>query len=54
MSLIAAKWKIDEYHRMIDAGILSDSFATALLISCTTMIIENFFGWALPKYTFKP
>jgi hypothetical protein len=24
------------------------------LISCTTMIIENFVGWALPKYTFKP
>jgi Uma2 family endonuclease len=24
MSLITAKWKIDEYHRMIAAGILSD------------------------------
>ena len=24
MSLIVAKWTIDEYHRMIDAGILSD------------------------------
>lgn len=24
MSVIVAKWTIDEYHRMIDAGILSD------------------------------
>ncbi|WP_414583175.1 Uma2 family endonuclease [Scytonema sp. PCC 10023] len=24
MTVIAAKWTIDEYHRMIDAGILSD------------------------------
>ncbi|ARV59300.1 hypothetical protein BZZ01_12290 [Nostocales cyanobacterium HT-58-2] len=24
MTIIAAKWTIDEYHRMIDAGILSD------------------------------
>lgn len=24
MSFIAAKWTIDEYHRMIAAGILSD------------------------------
>ncbi|WP_242059032.1 MULTISPECIES: hypothetical protein [Nostoc] len=24
MTVIVAKWTIDEYHRMIDAGILSD------------------------------
>ncbi|WP_196511772.1 hypothetical protein [Nostoc sp. NZL] len=24
MTVIVAKWRIDEYHRMIDAGILSD------------------------------
>ncbi|MEH2397638.1 hypothetical protein [Nostoc sp.] len=24
MTMIVAKWTIDEYHRMIDAGILSD------------------------------
>ncbi len=24
MSVIVAEWTIDEYHRMIDAGILSD------------------------------
>ncbi len=24
MSVIVAKWTIDEYHRIIDAGILSD------------------------------
>ncbi len=24
MTVIVAKWTIDEYHRMIDTGILSD------------------------------
>ncbi len=41
MTMIVAKWTIDEYHRMIDAGILSDRKVELLKGEIVEMSLEG-------------
>ncbi len=38
MALTAAKWTLDDYHRMIDAGILDDRSVELLHVSIRRLL----------------